>query len=114
LDAPLYRIAHVRSGDKGDVALLAVIAYSPELYPVLRDQLTDEVVAKAFGAALTGQVTRHEVPAIDALNFVLEGALGGGVSRSLSLDNYGKALCARSLSITLDVPEKLASLLRDR
>src|ERR1700761_3647690 len=111
---PLYRIAHVRSGDKGNTAIMGVFAYAPDLYPILRDQLTAERVKETYGAAVTGEVSRFEVPGIDALNFTLDGALGGGVSRSLSLDNYGKALCARALAIEIEVPETLGNQLRER
>lgn len=114
MHVPLYRVAHVRSGDKGNTAIMGVFAYSPDLYPLLRAQLTPERVAAAYGASVTGKVSRYEVPAIDALNFTLEGALGGGVSRSLSLDNYGKALCSRALAIEIEVPEALGNQLRDR
>jgi hypothetical protein len=111
---PLYRVAHVRSGDKGNTAIMGVFAYSPDLYPVLREQLTAERVKQSYGKAVTGAVTRYEVPAIEALNFTLEGALGGGVSRSLSLDNYGKALCARALAIEIEVPDSLGNQLKNR
>lgn len=111
---PLYRVAHVRSGDKGNTAIIGVFAYSPDLYSALREQLTAAYVAESYGAAVTGAVTRYDIPAIDALNFTLEGALGGGVSRSLSLDNFGKALCSRLLSVELDVPAGLENQLRER
>jgi hypothetical protein len=109
---PLYRVAHVRSGDKGNTAIMGVFAYEAELYPLLRDQLGAEVVRETYGNAVAGPVTRYEVPGIGALNFTLEGALGGGVSRSLSLDQYGKALCARILAVEIEVPDRMANLLR--
>lgn len=111
---PLYRVAHVRSGDKGNTAIMGVFAYSPDLYPVIREQLTAERVKQTYGEAVTGAVKRYEVPAIDALNFTLDGALGGGVSRSLSLDNFGKAFCARALSIEIEVPDSLGNQLKNR
>lgn len=108
----LERVAHVRSGDKGDTSNIAVIAYADELYPLLKEQLTVEAFKAFYRGAIKGKVTRYEVDNLAALNFVAEGALGGGVSRSLSLDNYGKALCAAILGFVLDVPERYASLLR--
>jgi hypothetical protein len=104
---PLYRIAHVRSGDKGNTALMGVFAYSADLYPILVEQVTIASIKATFGAAVNGPITRYEVPAIHALNFTLDGALGGGVSRSLSLDNFGKALCSRILGVELDIPDNL-------
>lgn len=114
MKVPLYRIAHVRSGDKGNTATVGVFAYTRDFYPLLSTQLTADQVASVYGAAVTGKVSRYEVPSIDALNFTLEGALGGGVSRNLSLDNFGKALCARLLSVEIQVPDHLANQLRNR
>jgi hypothetical protein len=103
----LRHLAHSRSGDKGNSSTLSVIAYAPELYPLLVEQVTEARVAARYGAAIAGRVTRYELPAIGALNFVLEGALGGGVSRSLAIDVYGKALCAALLDLEIEVPDAL-------
>ncbi|MEP6785947.1 MAG: lipocalin-like domain-containing protein [Sphingomonadales bacterium] len=107
----LRRVAHVRSGDKGNTACISVIAYAPEFYPVLVQQLTVERVAERYGALPTGPVTRYTVDAITALNFTLEGSLGGGVSRNTAIDVYGKALCAALLDVIIDVPDHLRDLL---
>ena len=88
----LERAAHCRSGDKGNTSNISVIAYAPELYPLLTQQLTAERFRDHYAGVVTGRVTRYEVEGLQALNFVAEGALGGGVSRSLCLDNYGKSL----------------------
>ncbi len=103
----LRHIAHVRSGDKGDTANVAVIAYTDDLYPLLVDQLTAARFGEWYAGLVKGPVERYEVPAIGALNFVAHGALGGGVSRSLRVDNYGKALCSALLGMELDVPNHL-------
>ena len=108
----LQHVAHVRSGDKGDTSNIAVFAYAPELYPLLKEQLTADRFRAFYAGTVKGRVTRYEVDAIDALNFVAEGALGGGVSRSLSLDNYGKALSAALLGFGLEVPDRLGNHLR--
>lgn len=108
---PLRHVAHVRSGDKGNSSNLAVIAYAPDLYPLLVAQVTETRVRDRFGAAVKGPITRYEVPAIGALNFVLDGALGGGVSRSLAIDVYGKALCSAVLDLEIEVPDELADQL---
>jgi len=110
----LQHVAHVRSGDKGDTSNIAVFAYAPELYPLLKEQLTAERFRAFYAGTVKGRVTRYAVDAIQALNFVAEGALGGGVSRSLSLDNYGKALSAALLGFELEVPDRLGNHLRGR
>ena len=104
---PLSRIAHTRSGDKGDTSNIAVFAFEPEFYPLLRDQLSAARFKAFYKGAIRGEVTRYEAPNIDALNFVCQGALGGGVSRSLCLDNYGKALSAAVLGFEIEVPDAL-------
>jgi len=87
MQVSLQHIAHVRSGDKGDTSNIAVFAHHPALYPLLCEQLSAERVKTHYQGAIRGAVIRYEVPAIDALNFVAQGALGGGVSRSLALDS---------------------------
>jgi hypothetical protein len=108
----LQHVAHARSGDKGNTANMAVFAYDPELYPLLKAQLTAQKVKEFYRGAIQGDVERYEVDGLHALNFVAQGALGGGVSRSLCLDNYGKALSAALLGFDLEVPEALRDRLR--
>jgi hypothetical protein len=109
----LQHVAHVRSGDKGNTSNITVIAYEPELYSILKEQLTAERFKEFYAGMISGKVTRYEVDKLGVLNFVAEGALGGGVSRSLCLDNYGKALSAAVLGFELDIPEGKANLLRN-
>jgi hypothetical protein len=108
----LQHAAHVRAGDKGNTSSISAIAYEPELYPVLKEQLTAERFKAFYGDAIKGEVRRYEIDGLCALNFVCEGALGGGVSRSLCLDNYGKALSSAILGFELEVPERLSNHLR--
>jgi hypothetical protein len=108
----LQHLAHCRSGDKGNISNISVIAYAPELYPYLKAQLTADKFKAHYAGVVTGKVTRYDVDALQALNFVAEGALGGGVSRSLCLDNYGKSLSARVLSFKLEIPDSLKPQLR--
>ena len=108
----LQHIAHARSGDKGDTSNIAVFAYQPAFYPLLKDQLTAERLKAFYAGAIKGVVTRYEVDNIEALNFVCQGALGGGVSRSLCLDNYGKALSAAILGFEIQVPDSLKTILQ--
>jgi hypothetical protein len=108
----LQHLAHARSGDKGNTSNISVFAYEPEFYPLLKEQLTAERFKTFYGAAVTVPVLRYEVDNIEALNFVAHGALGGGVSRSLALDNYGKALSAAILGFPIEVPQDLVPRLR--
>lgn len=114
MQVPLQHVAHTRSGDKGNTSNISVFAYEPEFYALLREQLTAERFKAFYRGAITGEVLRYEARNIDALNFVCHGALGGGVSRSLCLDNYGKALSAAVLGFPVDVPDALADKLRGR
>ena len=88
----LRELAHSRTGDKGDVSNISVIAYDPADYDRLRRMVTVEKVRTRLGGVAKGDIVRYELPAIGALNFVLYGALGGGVTRSLALDSHGKSL----------------------
>jgi hypothetical protein len=97
----LREIAHSRTGDKGDISNISVIAFDEADYPFLEDHLTAERVAEHFKEILLGSVTRYELPNIGALNFVLTGMLAGGVTRSLALDAHGKTLSSALLDLEL-------------
>jgi len=112
MEVLLHHVAHVRSGDKGNTACISVIAYTDELYALLRDQLSAAQFKAHYQGVITGAVQRYEVPRLGALQFVADGALGGGVSRSLCLDNYGKALCSAILAYPIEVPARLRNQLR--
>jgi hypothetical protein len=99
----LRAVAHSRTGDKGDTSNISVIAFDERDFPVLARHVTAERVRSLFGTLVRGEVTRYELPKIGALNFVLRGALGGGVTRSLALDPHGKALSSAVLD--LDIPD---------
>lgn len=100
----LRAIAHARTGDKGDISNIAVICYDPDDYPRIERHLTPERVKAHFAGLVRGEVMRYALPGLGALNFVLHGALGGGVTRSLALDAHGK--CLSSAILDLDVPEE--------
>ena len=110
----LRELAHARSGDKGDINNIGVIAYEPHYFPLIRQWLTPERVKAHFGSLVKGAVTRYELPQVHALNFVLESALGGGVTRSLSIDPHGKSYSALILTIPVEVPPDLAQELIQR
>jgi hypothetical protein len=97
----LREIAHARAGDKGTTLNLSVIAYRPEDYALLARLVTAERVKEHFRGIVGGEVVRYELPRLGALNFVLQGALGGGVTRSLALDAHGKSLSSALLELEL-------------
>ena len=101
----LVHIAHARSGDKGDTANIGVIALAPKYYPLLLRELTVERVAEHFRGMITGGVERFELPNLNALNFLLHGALGGGGTISLRTDAQGKTLSTALLRMEIEVPE---------
>jgi hypothetical protein len=105
---PLSALAHGRSGDKGDTCNIGVIARAPEVYPWLKRTLTAAVVKRRFKGICLGRVTRHEVPNLAALNFLLEQSLGGGGTVSLRLDAQGKTLSHALLAMEVSVPKALA------
>jgi len=97
----LRDLAHARAGDKGDISNLALIAYRPEDYALLAQYVTAERVRAHFAGIVHGEVTRYLLPQLGALNFVMQQALGGGVTRSLALDAHGKCLGAALLGMDL-------------
>ncbi|QNB07440.1 hypothetical protein G5S34_12105 [Herbaspirillum frisingense] len=97
----LRDIAHSRAGDKGDISNISVIAYRIEDYALLERELTVERVRAHFAGVVQGEVVRHALPQLGALNFVMQSALGGGVTRSLALDAHGKALSGVMLGMEL-------------
>ena len=102
----LSRIAHGRSGDKGDTANVGIIAYDARHYPVLVREVTADRVKAHFGGLVRGEVVRYELPNLGALNFLLHEALGGGGTLSLRTDAQGKTLSAALLRMEIDVDER--------
>ena len=100
----LRALAHSRTGDKGNVSNISIIAFNEADYPFLCKQVTATRVKEHFKGIVTGEVTRYELPTLAALNFVLAGALGGGVTRSLALDAHGKSLSSLLLDMEIDEP----------
>ena len=98
----VYDLGHGRAGDKGDTSNVSVIAYDAAAWEILRRELTAERVMAAYARVARGPVTRYELPKLRALNFVIEGALGGGVTRSLRQDMHGKSLS--TLILTIELP----------
>jgi len=103
---PLSRIAHTRSGDKGDIANIGVIAWQPHYYPILLREVTPQRVKTFFGEMVAGGVDRFELPNLCALNLLLHHALGGGGTVSLRTDAQGKTLGAALLAMEIEVDER--------
>ena len=112
---PLHRIAHGRSGDKGNRQNISVIAYRPEVWPVLLREVTEERVLALFRHRGATAVRRYELPKLQALNFVIDDVLEGGVNSALALDAHGKTSAFRLLAMEVEVPAALlAELFTDR
>ncbi len=103
----LLKLAHARSGDKGDTANIGLIALKPEYYPVLREQVTAERVKAHFAGICKGEVERFEMPNIGALNFLLHESLGGGGTMTLRHDAQGKTLSTALLRMEIDIEDGL-------
>src|SRR6201994_1861912 len=97
----LREIAHSRTGDKGNISNISVIAYDAKDFELLRQQVTAARVKAHFAGVVQGSVVRYELPNIAALNFVMDQTLGGGVTRSLALDAHGKSLSSALLDLEI-------------
>ena len=100
---PLGAIAHTRSGDKGDMCNIGVIAFDPEDYPVILREVTPERVKVFFGDLIQGRVERFELPNLGAINLLLHESLGGGGTVSLHIDAQGKTYGAALLGMEIEI-----------
>ncbi len=107
----LVKLAHARSGDKGDTANVGLIALSDEVYPILVREVTAARVKEHFKGICKGDVQRFELPNLGALNFLLHHSLGGGGTLSLMTDAQGKTFSTALLRMTIDVPDGEAQAL---
>ena len=107
----LTKLAHARSGDKGDTANVGVIALKDEIYPILVREVTREKVKQHFGEMVKGDVERFELPNLKALNFLLHESLGGGGTLSLMTDAQGKTFSTALLRMKIDLSDDEASSL---
>jgi hypothetical protein len=103
MKAPLSLIAHARSGDKGNLVNIGVIAYDERLYPALLREVTPERVQAHFAHLIQGTVTRYELPTLGALNFVCTEALDGGGTLSLRSDAQGKSFGGEILNLEIEL-----------
>ena len=97
----LRELAHARAGDKGDISNISVNCHEPGDFAFIAEHVTAARVKSHFADIVHGQVLRHDLPHLGALNFVLHQALGGGVTRSLMLDPHGKSLSSALLEMEL-------------
>ncbi|GKS76647.1 hypothetical protein AVME950_17145 [Acidovorax sp. SUPP950] len=109
LTVPLYRLAHSRTGDKGNRSNISVIAWHPALWEVLTAQVTEAAVARQFALRRPSRVARYLLPNLHAMNFVIDDVLDGGVNDALNLDSHGKALSFLLLDLPVEVPAALAA-----
>jgi hypothetical protein len=112
LTVPLWRAAHGRTGDKGNRANISVIAWAPELYPLLVEQITPDAVWRQFAHRRPSRVQRYLLPNLHAINIVIDDVLDGGVNDALNLDSHGKSLSFLLLELPLRVPAQLSPWLR--
>jgi hypothetical protein len=112
LRIPLSAIAHGRSGDKGNHANVAIIAYTQTGYAWLGDHLTADMVRNYFASLGPSRVIRYEAANLLALNFVLYDVLAGGASESLRIDTQGKTLALALLQMSIARPDNYAAMLR--
>ena len=100
----LRELGHARAGDKGNTSMISFFVYNHTMYDIVRNLLTPEKVKNHFQSLVTS-VKRYEVPSLLALHFVMEGALGGGVTSSLALDPHGKCRSFLLLDMEIDIPD---------
>ena len=103
----LLKLAHARSGDKGDMANVGLIALKPEYYPILVKEVTAARVKEHFRGICQGEVERFELPNLGALNFLLHESLDGGGTISLKTDAQGKTYSTALLRMEIEVPESV-------
>ena len=104
----LMKLAHARSGDKGDTANVGLIALRDEYYPALRREVTADRVKRHFAGICRGKVERFELPNLHALNFLLHESLGGGGTLSLMTDAQGKTFSTALLRMEIEIPDNEA------
>jgi hypothetical protein len=108
----LYEVAQARSGDKGDASNVGLIARTPEIWQLLREQATPERVQEHFRGVCRGGVERYEVPNLLAFNFILKDSLGGGGTESLKTDAQGKTHAQGLLEMEVEIPDELVDRAR--
>lgn len=101
----LRDLAYARSGDKGDISNVGIMAFNKENYEIIKKQVTAEKIRAHYGDWVKGDVKVYEMPNIDSLEVVMYNSLGGGATNTLRLDQTGKAMCIGMLYMDIEVPE---------
>ena len=101
----LWEIAHSRTGDKGNISNVSLIVYDKKHYNLVKDAITPKAVKEWFKDIVKGDILCYKLPKLGAINFVMQEALGGGVTRSLASDKHGKCLSAYLLDMEIEAPE---------
>ena len=109
---PLYRLAHGRTGDQGNRSNISVIAWHPEFWELICEQVNEDAVHSLFADRRPSQVKRYLLPQLQAMNLVLDDVLDGGVNDALNLDSHGKTLCYRVLQMPIRIPAEHMPRLR--
>ena len=104
ISIPLYRLAHGRTGDKGNRSNISVIAWHPDFWGLICEQVSEDAVRALFADRRPSQIKRHLLPQLRAMNLVLDDVLDGGVNDALNLDSHGKTLCYRVLQMPIRIP----------
>lgn len=104
---PLHEIAHARAGDKGNRLNVSLIAYAPSAWPLLLDRVTEDAVLALYRHRGATKVVRYVLPRLQALNFVIDDVLEGGVNSSLNVDIHGKTNSFRLLGLEIEAPESV-------
>jgi hypothetical protein len=107
IEVPLHAVAHARAGDKGNRINICLFAYRPEVFALLREQVTEGKVLERFAHRGASRVTRYELPLVHGFNFVIDDVLEGGVNTSLNLDGHGKSHSFRLLAMPVRIPRSL-------
>ncbi len=107
VNVALHHIAHARAGDKGERLSICLFAYNPDLYPFILNQIDENKVWEHFAHRGVFEVRRFLLPKLCGMNFVIDGALEGGVNGSLNLDGHGKSLSFRLLEVEVKIPNTL-------
>ncbi len=108
----LTKLAHARSGDKGDTVNVGIIALQDKFYPILVREVTAEKVKSHFGTMVKGEIERFDLPNLKALNFLLHESLGGGGTLSLMTDAQGKTFSTALLRMKVEISETEAQFLK--
>ncbi|MCP9493152.1 MAG: hypothetical protein MSG64_01725 [Pyrinomonadaceae bacterium MAG19_C2-C3] len=107
----LTELAHARSGDKGDTANVGLLAFTPEIYEIIKREVTAERVKTHFDLMVKGAVERFELPNLHALNFLLHESLGGGGTLSLMTDAQGKTFSTALLRMEIELSDEEAKMI---